>query len=114
MIARAKESFVTRIPDGEGKIAPQVFHAWCAPSSVSVQKQFGVRSIWPNLSAGPLQLGDECHPVIEPGVCGNPKPPIEAGWLAFAQRFARGPQHRMAQPNWAIQPARAGIRATVR
>src|SRR6202030_2760005 len=41
-------------------------------------------------------------------------PPIETCWLLFAQRFARGPQHRMTQPDRTVHPALAGIWATIR
>src|SRR5882762_2420557 len=113
MIPRAKQLFVARIPDCEGKIAPQMLHARRSPSRIGMQNQFRVGSVWRNHAAGALQLGDEFHPPIESRVRGNPKSPIEACWLVFAQRFARGPQHRMTQPDRTIHPALAGIWATV-
>src|SRR6266513_270800 len=112
MIARAKQLFVARIPDGERKIAPQALHARRAPSGIGFENQFRVRSVWPDRPAGALQLGDEFRPAIESRVRGNPKPPVEARRLAFAERFARGPQHRVAQPDRTIHPALAGIWAT--
>src|SRR5882724_8863310 len=49
--ARNKQLFVARIPNREGKIAPQVFNARRAPRRVSVQKEFRVRSTRPNHAA---------------------------------------------------------------
>ena len=71
MIARAKQLFVARIPDGEGKIAPQALHARRAPSGIGLENQFRVRSVWPDRPAGALQLGDEFRPAIESRVRGN-------------------------------------------
>src|SRR6266478_5333462 len=67
-----------------------------------MQNQFRIGSAKRNHAARALQLGDEFRPAIE--TCR----------LAFAQRFARGPQHRMTQPDRTIHPALAGIWATVR
>src|SRR6266480_6004831 len=113
MIARAKQLFVARIPDGEGKIASQALHARRAPSGIGFENQFRVRSVWPDGPAGELQLGDEFCPAIESRVRGNPKPPVEARRLAFAERFVGCPQHRVTQPDRTIHPALAGIWATV-
>jgi hypothetical protein len=79
-----------------------------------MQNEFRVRSVWPNHTAGALQFSDESFTAIKSRVRGNPKTPIEACRLAFAGRFARGPQHCMTQPDRTIHPALAGIRATVR
>src|SRR5437016_5410794 len=113
MIARAKQLFVARIPDGERKIASQALHARRAPSGIGFENQFRVRSVWADRSAGALQLGDEFRPAIESRVRDNPKPPVEARRLAFAERFVGGPQHRVTQPDRTIHPTLAGIWATV-
>src|SRR5437016_2512402 len=114
MIPRAKQLFVTRIPDGEGEIAPQALYRRRAPSGISVQNQFRVRSIWPNHAPGTFEFGDEFRPPVESCVRSNPKPPVEIARLVFTERLARGPQHRVTQPDRAIHPELAGIRTTVR
>src|ERR1700674_933059 len=91
-----------------------MLHARRAPSRIGMQNQFRVVSVWRNHAAGALQRGDEFHPAIESRVRGNPKSPIETCWLVFSQRFARGPQHRMTQPDRTIHPALAEIWTTVR
>src|SRR5260370_22324931 len=78
-----------------------------------MQNKFRVRSVWRTHVAAALQSGDEFRPAVESRVRGNPKPPIETCRLAFAERFVRGPQHRVTQPYRTIHPALAGIRATV-
>ena len=90
-----------------------MLYARCAPSGISVQNQFRIRSIWPNHAAGTFELGDELRPPVESCVRSNPKPPIEIGRLAFTERFVRGPQHRVTQSDRAIHPELAGIRTTV-
>src|SRR5260370_17069210 len=47
MIARAKQPFVARIPDGERKIAPQALHPARTPSAIALQNQFPLRSLPP-------------------------------------------------------------------
>src|SRR5467141_462958 len=91
-----------------------MLHARRSPSRIGKQNQSRVGSVWWNHAARALQLGNEFRPAIESRVRGNPKPPIETCRLAFAQRFARGPQHRMTQPDRTIHPAVAGIWAAVR
>src|SRR5260370_38825329 len=113
MIPRAKQLFVACIPDGEGNIATHALHARRAPCGIGFENQFRVSSVWPDRPAGALQLGDEFRPAIESRVRGNPKPPVEARRLAFAERFAGGPQHRVSQSDRTIHPALAGIWATV-
>ena len=58
MIPRAKQLFMVRIPDGEGKITPEVLHRGRAPSGIGVQNQFGVWSVGLNDAAGAFELGD--------------------------------------------------------
>src|SRR5258706_956255 len=91
-----------------------MLYARRSPSRIGMQNQLRIGSAKRNHAARALQLGDEFRPAIESRVRGNPKPAIETCRLAFAQRFARGPQHRMTQPDRTIHPALAGIWATVR
>src|SRR5258707_14972058 len=113
MIARTKQLFVARIPNREGKIAPQVLNARRAPRRVSVQKEFRVRSTRPNHPAGPLQFAGQFLSAVQSRVRDDPKSPLKTRRLAFLQRFARGPEHRMAQPDATFHPAFAGIGSTV-
>src|SRR6266513_4493496 len=115
MIPRAKQLFMARIPDGEGKITPEVLHRGRAPSGIGVQNQFGIRSVGLNDAAGAFELGDQFQTAVEPCIRGNPKPTIvETCRLAFAPRLARSPQHRVTQPDRSVHPALVGIWATVR
>ncbi len=42
MVARAKEEFLLRVPNGEGKIPTQVLHAIGAPHCIRTQNQIGI------------------------------------------------------------------------
>src|SRR4029077_6157742 len=77
MVARAKQSFLRHVPDGERKIAAQVLDAIRAPGSVRLQNQFRIRRRVLRFAVLALEFRDELCAGIQPGISRDPQPPIQ-------------------------------------
>jgi hypothetical protein len=110
MIACAEEPLLPAVPNGVDKIAEQMFHAPLTPGVVSVQNQLGVGSIQCRGASPSGQLGDQCRPIIDARIRGDPDSSIQAAWLLLTFRFPGGAQQRVAETDGPIDPSCLSIR----
>ena len=69
MIAGAKQSALSPVPDNKCKIAQQVLQTLLAPPVICAQYQFDIRRV---IKIGRCQFADQFFPAINPGIGGNP------------------------------------------
>src|SRR6516162_5315927 len=112
LIARTKQLFVWRVPNGKGKITLKMRETPGAPFRISSQDQFRVGA---RLSTAPWKLKfiQQLRAAVEPCIRGDPVLASEAGGLPLAIRFAGRPQQSVSETNRRVCPALTAIRASV-
>src|SRR5215472_7485334 len=94
LIARTKQLFVWRVPNGKGKIASKMHETLRAPFRIRLKDQLGVGE---RLRAArrKIKFIQQLHAAVEPCIRRNPISPVETNGLAFVLRFAGRSQKGM-------------------
>src|SRR5215469_5996379 len=103
LIARTKQLFVWRVPNGKGKIAAQVRETPRTPFRISLKYQLGVRE---RIAAArrKIKFIQQLHAAVEPRIRRDPKSPVETSGLPFVLRLAGRPQEGMSETNRRVSP----------
>src|SRR5271156_4081530 len=115
VIARAKQNFLARVPDGECEIPAQMLHTIRAPGRIRAQDQARISGSAPRGALALLRkVLFQFLAAVNARIRGDPQLSVEACGLLLNLRFGRGAQHRVAQANRTLRPGLAPVRPAKR